>query len=183
MNRDSATALDPQRLSVATTEDDVFPDFSDPNLFSGSGSSSADATNGARNETDSSSAPAPARNKFLLPIPTASANKSQSSFALSEVGDEEGGLQSLPPEIANADISISGTRIVFFLCQQLSSSFGVSLFSFIADGSFVETTSGPAARELKRRYDQLLGVNKEVRSPYLITSLTNQHGKHVYRVG
>ena len=52
-----------------------------------------------------------------------------------------------------------------------------------ADGSFVETTSGGAARELKRRYDQQLGVSKDVRSPFLITALINQHGKQVYRVG
>jgi Gdp/GTP exchange factor required for growth at low temperatures len=52
-----------------------------------------------------------------------------------------------------------------------------------ADGSFVETTSGPAARELKRRYDQFLGVGMDVRSPYAITAFVNQHGKHMYRVG
>lgn len=51
-----------------------------------------------------------------------------------------------------------------------------------ADGSFVETTSGPAARELKRRYDKLVGVSKEVRSPFVIISMINQHGKQVYRV-
>ena len=53
----------------------------------------------------------------------------------------------------------------------------------VADGSFVETTSGPAARELKRRYDQFHGVNKDLRSPYIITAIINQHGKQVYRVG
>ena len=52
-----------------------------------------------------------------------------------------------------------------------------------ADGSFVETSSGPAARELKRRYDQHLGVGKDVRSPYAITAFVNQHGKSMYRVG
>jgi Gdp/GTP exchange factor required for growth at low temperatures len=55
--------------------------------------------------------------------------------------------------------------------------------SYIADGSFVETSSGPAARELKRRYDQYLGVGMEIRSPYAITAFVNQHGKQMYRVG
>lgn len=53
----------------------------------------------------------------------------------------------------------------------------------VADGSFVETSSGPAARELKRRYDQHFGVGKEIRSPYAITAFVNQHGKQMYRVG
>jgi hypothetical protein len=52
-----------------------------------------------------------------------------------------------------------------------------------ADGSFVETSSGQAARELKKRYDRLLKVNKELRSPYAITAFVNQHGKQMYRVG
>lgn len=57
------------------------------------------------------------------------------------------------------------------------------MFWDTADGTFVETTSGAAARELKRRYDQQMGVSKDVRSPYIITALINQHGKQVYRVG
>jgi hypothetical protein len=52
-----------------------------------------------------------------------------------------------------------------------------------ADGSFVETSSGQAARELKKHYDRLLNVNKELRSPYAITAFVNQHGKPMYRVG
>lgn len=55
--------------------------------------------------------------------------------------------------------------------------------SVAADGSFVETSSGPTAMELKRRYDQEFGVGKGVRSPYAITALINQHGKQMYRVG
>jgi len=47
----------------------------------------------------------------------------------------------------------------------------------------VETSSGSAARELKRRYDQYLGVGIDVRSPYAITAFVNQHGKQMYRVG
>ena len=38
-------------------------------------------------------------------------------------------------------------------------------------------------RELKRRYDQYLGVGRDVRSPYAITAFVNQHGKQMYRVG
>ena len=54
----------------------------------------------------------------------------------------------------------------------------------IADNSFVETSYGAAAGELKRRYDQLIGVGKNnVRSPYVITEIVNQYGKQMYRVG
>lgn len=53
----------------------------------------------------------------------------------------------------------------------------------LADSSFIETSSGPAARELKRRYDQLAGVGPSVRSPYAITAFVNQHGKSMYRLG
>ena len=52
-----------------------------------------------------------------------------------------------------------------------------------ADGTFVETSSGPAVRELKKIYDQQLGVGMSVRSPYAITAFVNQHGKHMYRIG
>lgn len=52
-----------------------------------------------------------------------------------------------------------------------------------ADQSFVETTSGLAARELKRRFDRLHGVGKDIRSPYIVSAMINQHGKQVYRVG
>lgn len=52
------------------------------------------------------------------------------------------------------------------------------------DGSFVETPSGSAARALKRLYDQAHGVGKGgIVSPYATTSLNNQHGKPVHRVG
>ncbi|KAF9221832.1 ras GEF [Gyrodon lividus] len=96
----------------------------------------------------------------LLPIPAASLNRSQSSFAFSHaIVTAENEWGALPPEVATADISIA------------------------PDGSFVETSSGPAARELKRRYDQYVGVGKDVRSPYAITAFVNQHGKQMYRVG
>ena len=105
MNRDSATALEPQLLTVAMTKDDMFPD---PNLFSGSGNSAPDTSSSTRNKTDSSSMPETARNRFLLPTPTL--NKGLPSEVLR---DEERGLSSLPSEIVNADIPISGTRIGF----------------------------------------------------------------------
>ncbi|KAF8836237.1 ras GEF [Paxillus ammoniavirescens] len=96
----------------------------------------------------------------LLPIPAASLNKSQSSLAFSHaIVTDENKWATLPPEVATADISIA------------------------PDGSFVETSSGHAARELKRRYDQYVGVGKDVRSPYAITAFVNQHGKQMYRVG
>ncbi|KAG6377845.1 hypothetical protein JVT61DRAFT_14626 [Boletus reticuloceps] len=98
--------------------------------------------------------------QLILPIPTPSLNKSQSSVVFSHtIVTSEDDWGSLPPEVATADISIA------------------------PDGSFVETSSGPAARELKRRYDQYLGVGKDVRSPYAITAFVNQHGKQMYRVG
>ncbi|KAH9061906.1 hypothetical protein EDB87DRAFT_1682575 [Lactarius vividus] len=110
--------------------------------------------------TNPSSAPPTNSSHLRLPIPTPSANLSQTSFAYSGVSEDEGGMDfDLPPEIASADISIA------------------------PDGSFVETSSGQAARELKKRYDRLLKVNKELRSPYAITAFVNQHGKQMYRVG
>ncbi|KAH9055883.1 hypothetical protein EDB83DRAFT_2391697 [Lactarius deliciosus] len=110
--------------------------------------------------TNPSSSPPTNSSHLRLPIPTPSANLSQTSFAYSGVSEDEGGMDfDLPPEIASADISIA------------------------PDGSFVETSSGQAARELKKRYDRLLKVNKELRSPYAITAFVNQHGKQMYRVG
>ena len=54
---------------------------------------------------------------------------------------------------------------------------------FPADGSYLETSSGAAARDLKKAYDKYLGVGKDVRSPFAITAFINQHGKQMYRVG
>ncbi|TFK36540.1 hypothetical protein BDQ12DRAFT_686594 [Crucibulum laeve] len=97
--------------------------------------------------------------RFLLPIPTLQPNRSQTSFTFSDVIDEAGAMGPLPPEIAAADIVIA------------------------PDGTFVETSSGPAARELKRRYDQQYGVTVSIRSPYAITAFVNQHGKQMFRIG
>ncbi|KAF8626040.1 hypothetical protein AX15_005130 [Amanita polypyramis BW_CC] len=80
---------------------------------------------------------------------------SSSSLSLKDILNQD----SLQPDIVSADVSIA------------------------ADGSFVETSSGPAAREIKRHFDQLYGVGPSVRSPYAITAFVNQHGKDMYRVG
>ncbi|KAF8064023.1 hypothetical protein FPV67DRAFT_1671776 [Lyophyllum atratum] len=96
---------------------------------------------------------------LMLPIPTNLTNKSQTSFILSDVMGDTTGADTVPPELADADITVA------------------------ANGSFVETTSGPAARELKRYWDQQIGVGKSVRSPYAITALVNQYGKQMFRVG
>ncbi|KAJ7058009.1 hypothetical protein C8F01DRAFT_1149127 [Mycena amicta] len=97
--------------------------------------------------------------RVLLPIPTPNINGSQASFTFSEVDLDGTPLEPLPPEIATADLSIA------------------------PDGSFVETSSGPAARELKKRYDAHYGVGVNIRSPYTITAFVNQHGRSMYRVG
>lgn len=109
---------------------------------------------------DSSSPSTGAPPNIMLPVPTLSTNnKTQVSFVYPDNIDDSNLFSPLPSEVVSADISIA------------------------PDGSFVETSSGPAARELKRRYDQHHGVGKDVRSPYAITSLINQHGKQIYRVG
>ena len=86
-------------------------------------------------------------------------------------------FEPLPPEIASADITVARKWPLYSYpppCRfQLP----------LADGSFVETSSGAAARELKRYYDQYLGVGRDVRSPYALTVFVNQHGKQMYRVG
>lgn len=118
--------------------------------------------------------------QFLLPIPTPSVNKSQASFVYPdsiESDSESSSIGALPPEIASADISIARECILHDVLMQLFDR------AFLADGSFVETSSAPAARELKRRYDRHIGVGKDVRSPYAITAFVNQHGKQLFRVG
>jgi hypothetical protein len=47
----------------------------------------------------------------------------------------------------------------------------------------VETSCGPVAHELKKRYDRFIKIDKDNRSPYAITAFVNQHGKQMYRVG
>ncbi|KAI0030459.1 hypothetical protein K488DRAFT_26430, partial [Vararia minispora EC-137] len=115
--------------------------------------------------TDSTSAPSilsPGSVVRRLPIPTPSANHSQTSITFVDVqdtADPNGDFDGLPPEVASADISIA------------------------PDGSFVETSSGQAAHELKKRYDRMLGVSVHNPSPFAITAFTNQHGRPMFRVG
>ncbi|KAI0759046.1 hypothetical protein C8Q74DRAFT_1372915 [Fomes fomentarius] len=120
----------------------------------------SDDTNDLLGMTDPNSIPAatPTSPPTALPRPAVSASNAQLKFVPADAG-EAPTFEPLPPDIGNADISIA------------------------PDGSFVETSSGAAARELKRRYDQYLGVGKDVRSPYAITAFVNQHGKQMYRVG
>ncbi|KAJ7146148.1 hypothetical protein C8R44DRAFT_8509 [Mycena epipterygia] len=128
-------------------------------------STSPDQSTSGFSSTSTSSFQSPASSsdshgsRVLLPVPTLSNNGSQASFTFSEVDVDGSLLDPLPPEIGAADLSIA------------------------PDGSFVETSSGPAARELKRRYDHHYGVGVSVRSPYAITALINQHGRQMYRVG
>lgn len=110
--------------------------------------------------------------RFLLPIPTPSGSRSRSSFLLSDVVDDANSFDLLSAEIASADISIARE------CRVDSDSRPL-LSCLPADGSFVETSSGLAARELKRRYDQHFGVTISVRSPYAITAFVNQHGEFI----
>ncbi|KAH9920878.1 ras GEF [Epithele typhae] len=105
--------------------------------------------------------PPPTSTSPPLPRPNLSASNPQLIFVTTDGADaaDVPAFEPLPPEIASADISVP------------------------PDGSFVETSSGAAARELKRRYDQYLGVGRDVRSPYAITAFVNQHGRQMYRVG
>ncbi|KAJ6539928.1 hypothetical protein B0H10DRAFT_2245371 [Mycena sp. CBHHK59/15] len=129
------------------------PELSTSPGQSTSGLSSASSIQSPASSSDSHGS------RVLLPIPTSSNNGSQASFTFSDVDVDGSLLDPLPPEIGAADLSIA------------------------PDGSFVETSSGPAARELKRRYDHHYGVGVSVRSPYAITALINQHGRQMYRVG
>ena len=113
----------------------------------------------------------------LLSIPAPAVNDSRSSFALSDSTDHSSAFDPLSPEITSADIAVAREygnildRVTFLTSTSP------------ADGSFVETSSGLAARELKKRWDQEIGVGKDVRSPYAITAFVNQHGKSMFRVG
>lgn len=82
-------------------------------------------------------------------------------------------LKDIPPE---AEITMASAFM-------LSSSTITRAHILVDDNSFIETSSGAAAREMKRRFDEYLGVGKAIRSPYAITAFVNQHGKQMYRVG
>lgn len=112
----------------------------------------------------------------LLSIPPPAVSDSSSSLALSDDTDNSNALDPLSPDITSADITVAREYRFTQARDNL-------LTKATADGSFVETTSGLAARELKRYWDQQIGVGKDVRSPYAITAFVNQHGKSMFRVG
>ncbi|KAJ3742874.1 hypothetical protein DFH05DRAFT_1262182 [Lentinula detonsa] len=101
--------------------------------------------------------------RTLVPIPTVSPAADSISFAFPDssaaVAGELSVLSRPLPQEAGADIVIA------------------------PDSSYVETSSGLWAMELKRRYDTLYGVNVTVRSPYAITAFVGQHGQKRYRIG
>ncbi|KAL0569616.1 Guanine nucleotide exchange factor lte1 [Marasmius crinis-equi] len=92
----------------------------------------------------------------LLPVPGPSTDN---SFKWPE-NEEEGRAiaAGFPAELASADFSIA------------------------PDATFVETSSGAAAMELKRRYDSHFGVNASVRSPYVIIAFVGQDEKRIFRI-
>ncbi|KAF9468282.1 hypothetical protein BDZ94DRAFT_1317952 [Collybia nuda] len=96
---------------------------------------------------------------LLLPLPPSLFITSSTSATSSDPADGSQNGDSLTQEFAKADITVA------------------------PDGSFIETSSGLAAREIKIHWDQHIGVGKSVRSPYAITAFVNQHGKQMYRVG
>ncbi|OCH90843.1 ras GEF [Obba rivulosa] len=150
---------------------------------------------------------------FVFPGPSASAistSGSSSMIHLEDVRHNSGGAST---EVSNSEKSPAGANAVtpisddqYLLLSPLGSSYGLPTsihgdqsvsvprltlpadiasadLSVSLDGTFVETSSGEAARELKRRYDRYMGVGKDVRSPYAITAFVNQHGQQRFRVG
>ncbi|GJJ09299.1 hypothetical protein Clacol_003521 [Clathrus columnatus] len=111
-----------------------------------------------------------------IPVPTSSIrgtnlyNNTTRSFIMSptDMGAEQGtelgsrgiDIDLLPPEVTKADLFIA------------------------PDGSFVQTSSAPAARELKKCYDKILRVGHDqiVRSPYAITAVEDETGAKVFRI-
>jgi Gdp/GTP exchange factor required for growth at low temperatures len=112
----------------------------------------------------------------LLSIPPPTVNNSRSSFSLSDVTNNATPPDPLSPEVTSSDITVARE----YLLREVGA---LLISNTLADGSFVETSSGFAARELKKYWDQQIGVGKDVRSPYAITAFVNQHGKSMFRVG
>jgi GDP/GTP exchange factor required for growth at low temperature len=113
----------------------------------------------------------------LLSIPAPSVRNHRSSLTLSDNADNASAVDPLSSEITSADITVARKYPIARVRRSLL------INAPPADGSFVETSSGLAARELKRHWDQQVGVGKDVRSPYAITAFVNQHGKSMFRVG
>ncbi|KAJ8072949.1 Guanine nucleotide exchange factor lte1 [Marasmius tenuissimus] len=110
----------------------------------------------------SQSPPPPLSPAIRLPIraPSASADNSRLKFVWPENDEAARSFAAgFPAEHASADFSIA------------------------PDGSFVETSSGAAAMELKRKYDSELGRNASMKTPYAITAFINQHGRRMFRIG
>lgn len=107
--------------------------------------------------------------QYLSPTPT------QPVFSLSDFSELFDGSGGAEGDNTPADITVAGKFLLYIV---------LSRFSMVpANGSFIETSSGPVARDLKRFYDQRAGVSLTVRSPYAITSFVSQHGKPMYRIG
>jgi hypothetical protein len=88
-------------FSPNTNSDAPLPHLLLERQLSDSSTASSSALSSARSPDSSSTS-----GQFLLPIPNPGGNKSQSSFSMSD--DENSVMQDpLPPEIANADISIA----------------------------------------------------------------------------
>jgi len=112
--------------------------------------------------------------RLLSPLQIKSAAYNPKQHLSGFLNGAKGALESLGPENANAEINIAG--------RNLTLNFGCQSNEGTADGSFIESSSGSAIRELKRYYDQLAGVGPALRSPYAITGFVNQHGKSMYRL-
>ncbi|KAJ3981288.1 hypothetical protein F5890DRAFT_1417977 [Lentinula detonsa] len=137
---------------------DVEPDAGSPTLPPGLGGYRA-SVGGTEQVPEEIETPI----RTLVPIPTVSPAADSISFAFPDssaaVAGELSVLSRPLPQEAGADIVIA------------------------PDSSYVETSSGLWAMELKRRYDTLYGVNVTVRSPYAITAFVGQHGQKRYRIG
>ena len=112
----------------------------------------------------------------------------------SRFGSENGGYKFLSPTATGAfwPANVNSCLLSFTNSHHTDSERLISdifpTFFAVGDGSFVETSSGAAARELKKQYDERLGVGTSTKgsysiSPYAITAFVNQHGKQMYRVG
>ncbi|KAK1228344.1 Guanine nucleotide exchange factor lte1 [Marasmius sp. AFHP31] len=106
------------------------------------------------------SSPPPVAIRLPIRAPSASADNSRIKFIWPENDEAARSFAAgFPAEHASADFSIA------------------------PDGSFVETSSGAAAMELKRKYDSELGRNASMKTPYAITAFINQHGRRMFRIG
>ncbi|KXN85240.1 Guanine nucleotide exchange factor LTE1 [Leucoagaricus sp. SymC.cos] len=113
----------------------------------------------AESSPDPSAASSPSQPSARLFFPLASTLAGKTGITLSELVADFGNNLTVAPDIATAEMVVA------------------------VDGSFVDTSSGSAARGFKKLLDQDYGVNVQIRSPYAITGFVNQHGQQRYRVG